>query len=178
MIVFELKRQNLCKLIVIFNITGVSGLHRGLMKILKPLTIFIAGGFAYGLIEVLARGYTHISMGVLGGAAMSLIHFMNGGRRTLLRITGRAVLSAAFITTLELITGEILNIRMGMEIWDYSSLPYNFDGQICLEFSLIWLLLSIVAMLYDDLLRSFILCQRRRERTPKLNAVNAERTAA
>ena len=107
-----------------------------MLRILKPLTVFIVGGFAYGLIEVLSRGFTHISMGVLGGAAMCLIHRLNSGRRSVPRIAVRTLLSAAFITVLELITGELLNVRLGMHIWDYSSLPFNLDGQICVLFSL------------------------------------------
>lgn len=157
---------------------GVNGLHRWLKNVLKPLTIFIAGGFAYGLIEVLTRGFTHISMGVLGGAAMCLIHIMNCGSRTIPRIAGRAMLSAVFITTLEFITGEILNIRMGMHIWDYSELPFNLDGQICLEFSMLWFGLSLVAMLFDDLVICRILCQRREKLKPSFGAIKEERTAA
>lgn len=153
-------------------------MHRERSYVYVYLTVFVAGGFAYGLIEIMARGFTHISMGVLGGTAMCLIHRMNGGIRTLPRIAGRALLSAAFITMMEFITGEILNIRMGMNIWDYSEIPYNLDGQICLFFSMLWIVLSLVAMLFDDFVICRILRQQRKKLSPIFGTIKAERTAA
>ncbi len=131
-------------------------MRRGLTRVLKPLTVFVVGGFAYGLIEVLSRGFTHISMGVLGGAAMCLIHRLNSGARSPLRFAAGAFMSAAFITVMEFITGELLNVRLGMKIWDYSTLPLNLDGQICAWFSLLWLGLSAVGTVLDDILRAAV----------------------
>lgn len=130
-------------------------------SVLAASAVFLSGGFAYGLIEVAARGFTHISMGLLGGLAMLLIHRMNGRERTLVKVLFRSLLSAVFITVCELITGELLNVRMGLGIWDYSDLPINFHGQICLLFSCIWFALSAIGSLLDDLLRYFILRERR-----------------
>ena len=63
------------------------------------------------------------------------------------------VLSSVIITVLELITGFIVNIWLKMDIWDYSHLPYNFKGQICLLYSVFWFLVSSVAIVLDDFLR-------------------------
>lgn len=63
------------------------------------------------------------------------------------------VLSSLIITVLELVTGMIVNVWLKMDIWDYSSLPYNFKGQICLLYSFFWFLVSSVAIVMDDLLR-------------------------
>ena len=63
------------------------------------------------------------------------------------------VLSALIITALELITGLIVNVWLKMDIWDYSGLPYNFKGQICLLYSFFWFLVSSVAIVMDDFLR-------------------------
>ena len=63
------------------------------------------------------------------------------------------VLSALIITALEFITGLIVNIWLKMDIWDYSQLPYNFMGQICLLYSIFWFLVSSVAIVLDDFLR-------------------------
>lgn len=143
-------------------------MRRGLTEMLKPLTVFIVGGFAYGLIEVLSRGYTHISMGVLGGAAMCLIHKLNSGQRSVPKVAVRTLLSAAFITVLELITGELLNVRLGMHIWDYSSMPLNLDGQICVLFSVIWFGLSAAGTVLDDIVRAAIFGEQLR--LPKLRS--------
>ena len=35
--------------------------------------------------------------------------------------------------------GLIFNCALGMGVWDYSRVPLNLWGQICLPFTLIWL---------------------------------------
>jgi uncharacterized membrane protein len=37
-------------------------------------------------------------------------------------------------------------------MWDYSTLPFNILGQICLPFSLIWIVLSFPAIKIDEIL--------------------------
>lgn len=140
----------------------------------KVLTIFSSGAFAYGLIEIAARGFTHISMGILGGLAMLLIHVMNTAERTPLRLFFLLVASSAFITLSELITGEIVNVHMGLEVWDYSMMPLNFNGQICLPFTFLWFALSAVGVLFDDFLRIRLF----RENRTFLFAKFKERTTA
>ena len=55
----------------------------------------------------------------------------------------RATICALFITAIELIFGIFDNLIMGWQVWDYSEMPLNFMGQICLSFSLYWYLLSV-----------------------------------
>ncbi len=133
----------------------------GKVIFVKLMSVFICGGFAYGLVEIAARGFTHISMGLLGGAAMCLIHIMNEGTRTPLRLFGALCVSAVFITCCELITGEIVNVKMGLNVWDYSMMPMNFDGQICLPFTLLWFALSAVGVMLDDAIRVRLFYEKR-----------------
>lgn len=149
-------------------------MQRCTLDFLKFLTIFTAGAFVYGIIEISARGFTHISMGLLGGAAMYLIHLMNTPHRTPMRIFSALVISALFITVCELITGEIVNVKMGLNVWDYSMMPMNYDGQICLPFTLIWFALSAVGIVFDDFIRIKLFCEQREIFYIK----NKERTAA
>ena len=56
--------------------------------------------------------------------------------------------SSAVITGLELATGLLVN--RDYSVWDYRSVSYNYLGQICLPFSLLWIPVSLFAMhLYD-----------------------------
>ena len=114
------------------------------------------GAFCYGLCELAARGRTHITMGLLGGIAMLFIHALNDKRRKGMLIICAAVLGALFITILEYIAGLILNINLGLGIWDYSSLSFNFRGQICAEYSLKWFFIAVIGMLFDECLRRFV----------------------
>lgn len=135
--------------------------HMIRLNIFRIMLIFTAGGFAYGLIEVSARGFTHISMGILGGAAMCLIHMLNRLPHTPLRLFKTLAISALFITVCEYITGEIVNVQMGLQIWDYSMLPMNIDGQVCLPFTLLWFALSAVGVMFDDFLRIRLMHEKR-----------------
>ena len=122
-------------------------------SILKYFAVFVCGCLIYGFLEICNRGFTHISMGLLGGISMIVIHITNDMRRDGLNYFVQIGMITLFITSIELLTGEILNVQLHMNIWDYSEMPYNFDGQICLPFVVIWLFLSAVGIAFDDFLR-------------------------
>lgn len=68
-------------------------------------------------------------------------------------LLSQMVLSALVVTAMEFAAGLVLNVWMGLEIWDYSDLPYNLLGQVCLLYMNLWFLLSLPAILLDDWLR-------------------------
>ena len=126
------------------------------MQAFKSLAIFTFGGLAYGLLEIIWRGETHISMFVVGGLCFLMITAIDsvplfGGSLLL-----EAPICAAFVTAAELISGIIVNIFMNLDVWDYSDMPLNLWGQICLPFSAIWLALAIPAALVSRLMRHFV----------------------
>ncbi len=105
------------------------------------LFMFLCGALGYGLLEVFWRGYTHWSMLVAGGICLLAIDHLD---RTGVGLSdmGKAFCSALLITAVELVFGVVFNVYLGQQVWDYSALPYNFFGQICLPFFLIWLVLA------------------------------------
>lgn len=98
---------------------------------------FLFGGNAYCLIELLTRKRTHFSMFFCAGLAISILLFiyMNNREIPLLLFS---LLGTLIITCLELIFGTVFNLWLKMKVWDYSKLPLNFSGQICVWFSGIW----------------------------------------
>lgn len=56
----------------------------------------------------------------------------------------KCLLGALIITAVELIFGVIFNIKYNMGVWDYSNMPLNLLGQICLPFSVLWFGLCFV----------------------------------
>ena len=122
-------------------------------KALKILTLFSVGAICYGFMEILNRGYSHITMGVLGGASLLVIHILNGERKNGLRLWLVLGISALFITSIEFLAGEYLNRFLGLGIWSYEEMPLNFDGQICLPFAFLWFGLSYIGVLADNFLR-------------------------
>ena len=43
-----------------------------------------------------------------------------------------------FVTAMEFLTGLIVNKWLCWEVWDYSDLPFQLFGQICLPFAIIF----------------------------------------
>ena len=74
----------------------------------------------------------------------------------------QCVLGAVIITVIELLTGLFLNVYLGLNVWDYSNQPFNFMGQICPQFCIIWCILSILVIRIDDWLKEKILKRRLR----------------
>ena len=81
------------------------------------------------------------------------IGLLNESVKIKMSFVSQMVLSTFIITGLELITGLIVNVWLGWDIWDYSDLPYNYKGQICLLYSVLWFFASSVAIVMDDFLR-------------------------
>lgn len=50
----------------------------------------------------------------------------------------QALSCATLVTFTELVAGLIINVWLGMGVWDYSGLPGNVLGQICPQFALLW----------------------------------------
>lgn len=111
------------------------------MKIWKKCFLFCLGGGLYAIVELLYRGRTHGSMFLLGGGCFLLLGRL---RRLPLSWPVLTVLGAAAITAGELVTG--LAVNRDYAVWDYRGLPANFMGQICLQFSLLWMPLALLAM--------------------------------
>ena len=114
------------------------------------------GGAIYYLIELLWRGYSHWTMAVLGGLCFLVVGIINEVLDWDTPLWQQAIYGAAIITVLELGAGIILNLLLGLDIWDYSSIPCNLLGQICLPYFLLWIILSVPAILLDDYLRHFL----------------------
>jgi len=117
---------------------------------MKYLILFLIGGFVYGGMEVAFKGGdTHLSMFILGGLCFLLIGALSRKIHVLLRMSA----GAAIITALEFLCGLILNIWLQIGVWDYSHLPLNVMGQICLWFTIIWFFLSFVGIALDNLVK-------------------------
>ena len=56
-----------------------------------------------------------------------------------MRLALKCLIGAGIITGVELVFGLVFNQALGMGVWDYSRVPLNLWGQICLPFTLIWL---------------------------------------
>lgn len=127
-----------------------------LKKILKFITLFLIGGAIYFGIECLWRGWSHWTMFILGGLCFVTIGGLNEFYKWEMPFWKQCLIGAAVITALEFAVGMIVNKWLGWGVWNYSQLPLNICGQICLPFSIIWTALSGVAIVLDDYLRYWL----------------------
>lgn len=121
--------------------------------LLKYLFLLCVGGSIYYLVEIFYRRYSHYTMFAVGGICFVLIGLLNEGMSWDLCIEKQVGLGLATVLIVEFISGCILNLWLNLGIWDYSNLPFNLLGQICLPFALLWIPLIIIAILLDDSIR-------------------------
>ena len=110
------------------------------------LIVGIIGGALYYLIEILYRGYSHWSMFLLGGFAFLFCGIQGRAVKWRDPLIKQLIRCGIFITTGEFITGIIVNCWLGLNVWDYSNLPFNFMGQISLYFTLLFMGLCIIGI--------------------------------
>ena len=122
-------------------------------KLLKYYTLGTLGGLIYVFIELLWRGYSHWSMLLLGGICFIALGLINEIIPWEMPLTVQMLIGSVIITVLEFITGCIVNLWLGWDVWNYSNLPYNLLGQISVVSSVGWYFLSAVGIVLDDWLR-------------------------
>ena len=119
----------------------------------KELILFCIGGASYILIEIIWRGYSHWTMFILGGICFILIGGINNYIDWNMKLWKQMILGSLSVTIAEFITGCILNLGFHMHTWDYSRMPFNLFGQICLAYTILWFFLSLLAIWADDIIR-------------------------
>lgn len=119
----------------------------------KDGMLFLAGSCAYPTLEMAWRGHTHCSMAIAGGVCLCLIDWICCGRLAGKSLLARCVAGAGLITGVELAAGLIVNTGLGLGVWDYSNMPLNIMGQVCLPYSALWFGLTIPAMALCGLCR-------------------------
>lgn len=130
-------------------------------KLCKAAILASIGGAVYVCLELLFRGRSHWTMAVLGGVLFLIIGSFNEILPWEMPLLLQAVLGAMVVTMAELAAGILLNRWMGLGIWDYSNMPFNLWGQICLPFSVLWVFLAGIAVVLDDWLRYWLFREER-----------------
>lgn len=130
-------------------------------KVVRTTTLWLWGGFIYYLIELAWRGFSHPSMFLVGGLCLVLIGGVNNWFEWDFALVWQALIGGIVITVMEFGAGVVLNLWLGLGIWDYSDAPLNVLGQICLPFFFAWVALAVVGIFLDDYLRWKLYGERR-----------------
>ncbi len=123
------------------------------MRVVRPLVLWGIGGLLYVLCELVFRGRSHWTMFIVGGLCFWLIGLINEVIPWEMPIWQQCIIGAIIITAVEFAAGCVINIWLGWQVWDYSGLPFNILGQICLPFTVLWSLLAAAGIILDDYLR-------------------------
>jgi len=119
----------------------------------KYLTLFVIGGLIYVLLEFLWRGRSHWTMFLLGGLCFVVLGLLNEVIPWKMPLWQQVLIGVCIVTAMEFFTGCIVNLWLGLNVWDYSGLPGNVMGQICPQYCLLWVPVSLAGMVLDDYLR-------------------------
>jgi uncharacterized membrane protein len=122
----------------------------------KQGILFSIGGIIYYTIEILYRDYSSWQKILVGGLCFILIGLINEFLSWRSPLWLQSIIATIIVTVVEFASGLILNVWLGLGIWEYSQLPFNLQGQICLYYSLVWLVLSVIAIVLDDWLRYWL----------------------
>ena len=130
-------------------------------EVFKYLILGIIYGFIYNFIEVIYRGYTHWTMWVLAFIVGILIGAINNVISWNISLFKQLILGVIIATSLEFLFGCIINIELGWNVWDYSNVPFNIMGQVCLPFSFIWGILCLILIIFDDYIRYYFFNEKK-----------------
>ena len=129
----------------------------------RLMTLWLWGGFIYYLIELAWRGHSHPSMFAVGGIAFLCVGAINNCLPWRMAFVWQCAIGGIAVTFLELASGLVLNVWLGLGVWDYSGLPLNLWGQVVPHFTFAWIGLSAVGIWLDDFLRWKIFDERKPE---------------
>ena len=130
-------------------------------KIPMQLFLFYFYGATYVTIEVFFRGHSHWTMFLLGAMCGLIIGALNEKISWEMPFELQCIVGAVVITLGEFIFGYILNIKLGLNIWDYSDScknpflayyfmffnvvhPYNFNSLLYVLIAISLILLSLL----------------------------------
>lgn len=122
-------------------------------RVNKYAVLLTVGGLLYILMELVWRGRSHWTMFLLGGLCFVGLGLINEVLPWDMPLWRQVLMGACIVTALEFMAGCTVNLWLGWGVWDYSNMPGNVLGQICPQFFLLWLPVSLAGIVLDDILR-------------------------
>ena len=126
------------------------------MKYLRPFVLFMVGFCVYITIEVCFRGFSYPLMGVCGGVILLIIDSLNERISWNMDLLVQGCIGSLVATLFEFVIGGICLLCNFNLMWDYSNMPFNLFGVVCLPFSLLWIPISIVGIFIADAINYYV----------------------
>ena len=121
-------------------------------NVFRMFILFLICGIVYYSLEIIYRGYSHISMFILAGVCGVLfVDMPNNIYSFELGFLKQISISTLLCTIGEGICGLIVNTWLDLNVWDYSNLYGTFFfGQCNLFFVGIWVLIVTIGIFICD----------------------------
>lgn len=129
-------------------------------KFIGKLGLFLSCGFIYCMIEILFRGWSHLSMFILTGfLGIFCVDSINNTLSFDCDYIVQILISTILCTIGEGISGIILNVWLQLNVWDYSKMTFGtfFFGQCNVLFCFAWMLIISIIIFYCDAYNYYIL---------------------
>ena len=122
--------------------------------LVKHLLLGFIMGMIYFTLEGLWRGWTHIAMLFIGGLCATLVGQLNQYPQYYkFKIWQQSLIGTLIVLIIELISGLVLNVGLGLNLWSYSDMWGNLFGQVCIQYAVLWFILVPFCIWLDDCLR-------------------------
>ncbi len=129
-----------------------------LLIIILNFLVGLLGGFILELIyrssnakKLVLPKLINIQMYGVMSVFLTLIYFIN------MSLVFKLILIFIIPTLIEFLTGYLYLKTKGIRLWDYSKEKFNFMGIICLRFSLVWFIISVIYYYLFQILQKFFL---------------------
>ena len=121
---------------------------------MKYLLLFTFSGYIYVCLEFIFRGYSDITMMFASSICAIPMIILNNKFTYEIDFLLQLFLCAIFATLVEFIFGMLFN--RDYSIWDYRNMTLNLYGQICLPFSLLWMIIAACVIPLMDWIDCYI----------------------
>lgn len=108
----------------------------------------MSAGYIYVVIELIYRQRSDVSMMLVASICAVPIIFINNWFTFDIDYLVQILSCSTICTLIELIAG--LAVNADHSIWDYSEIPFNYRGQICLPFFLVWIVICAIFIVVMD----------------------------
>lgn len=124
-------------------------------KIWEYILLLCFAGYTYVCLELLFRGRSDVSMLIVASICSIPIIFLNNIFSFEMDFLLQVIICTFSTTGIEYLAGQFF-VNKDHQIWDYSNIPFNLNGQICLRFMIIWFVIAAIMIPLFDYLQYLI----------------------
>jgi uncharacterized membrane protein len=138
-------------------------------EFLRAVILIAVMGFIYMLMEIIYKGSSSPIMIAIGGLSAYFVGLLDEKNDYFYnkKMSQKCFIGMFITLAMEFSSGMILK-HYNIILWDYSNLPCNLCGVICLPYAIMWFFLVPLGLFLNDRLRKLIFNEKE-PRKPLMN---------